>query len=146
MMQFHSNRMWGLAFEYHGMAIPEAAGLRLVYRQADKPVDILAEDCQVCVVPWQQIRSARLDRGMFGGTIVITVGHASLGPDLPFYRGEALLLEVHKSNLAEVEPFLQRMDKLRQGGRGEDGDVDQVIDDVRNFLEGFHGDILGDQE
>jgi hypothetical protein len=145
MLQFHSNRLFGLAFDYHGIAIPDKVGLKLVFRKADAPVDILAEDCLSVVVAWSNIASIKIQKGLFGGGDVVVAVRNGVGLEqVPFFDKDLLTLAVYQSNVDEIGPFEQEVNRLRRGAH--DDDVDQVIDEVRDLLEKDWGEFKRQDE
>lgn len=144
MLQFHSNRMLGMAFAYHGMAIPHSQGLKLVFREADASPETATEECEKFELNWNQVKSIGIERGLWGGRVILNIVEGEALSTLPFYRDNKVILEVYSKHIDQLEPFQERAERFRQGNIQDD--VDDVIDDVRSFLDGMHREIFGKDE
>lgn len=134
MLQFHVTRLFGIKFKTHGVAIPKPDGLQLVFREDDaEPPKLLDNAIKSVLIQWDNIRNIEVNRGWLGTTVDVSIVSVERIPELPGLDDTQLELKIHRSNLHEVEPFQREFQAYRSGKVDED--VDEFIDDVRDFLD-----------
>ena len=134
MLQFHVTRLFGTKFKTHGVAIPKQEGLQLVFRD-DVPSarELLDDKTKSVLIRWDDIRNIEVKRGWLGTTVEVSIVSVERMPELPGLDKTQLELKIHRSNLDEIEPFEREVRAQRSGKVDED--VDEFIDDVRDFLD-----------
>jgi hypothetical protein len=134
MLQFHVTRLFGIKFKTHGVAIPKQGGLQLVFRDdATEPQKLLDNEIKSVLIQWDNISNIEVKHGWFGTTVEVSIVSVDRIPELPGLEDTQLELKIHRSNLHEIEPFEREVQAHRSGKVDED--VDEFIDDVRDFLD-----------
>ncbi len=139
MLQFHASRLLGADFAFHGMAIPMEVGLKLLYRDARTPAEFLEDDATAVLIPWKNVAGLEEQKGWMGTKVVISVHDVRGLEPVPMLHDRHITLEIHRSNRDTLKPFLNRVANLRAGIMASD--PEQVIDDVRDMLDGLHGEM-----
>ena len=134
MLQFHLTKFFGTKFKTHGVAIPKEEGLQLVFHEGDEPARIFEKEIQSLLIPWSNFSGLEFKKGFFGSTVEVSVKSAAELGDFPGLEEDSISLKVHRSNAADIEPFQQSVERYRSGKI--DDDVDDFVDDVRDFLHG----------
>jgi hypothetical protein len=139
MLQFHVSNRLGTTFTWHGLALAESTGLKLVYREADGPTESLEGDSQKLIIPWDAIDRIERQAGWFGVQVRIVLKPQHALPTGPLMHNSELILEIHRSRTEQIEPFLQRAEHFRVGGRALDADT--VIDEAWKMLDEYRGPL-----
>ncbi len=135
MLQFHITRLFGLKFATHGVALPSAEGLKLVFRDSAAAADFFSEQTKTILIPWDNFESLSVVRGFLSTKVVISVHAPARLQGAPGLEESRVELKVHRSNLDQLEPFERAVQEYRSGR--VDVDVDEFVDDVRDFLRDF---------
>ena len=94
---------------------------------------MLDDQIESVVIPWDNVDDIEVKRGWIGTTVEVSVVSVERIPEIPGLSDLQLELKVHRSNLHEIEPFERAVQAYRSGKLDED--VDEFIDDVRDFLD-----------
>lgn len=134
MLQFHLTNFFGTKFKTHGIAIPKEEGLQLVFRDGQAPAKLFDEDIQSILIDWKNFQGMQIKKGLFGTVVNVTVISANALGDFPAIEQDTITLKIHRSNVQDFEPFERAVNEYRTGRIDED--VDDFVDDVRDFLHG----------
>ena len=132
MLPFQITRMFGLKSKTHGFALVSEAGIQLVFRDAADIKQQPDEEADCLVIQWDNLARIEAKRGLLSDELVIEV-HVMVGQD-PDGRGDKIIhLEVQKRDREKLDRFEKNVKDYQTGQRQDD--VDEVLDDVRDFLD-----------
>jgi hypothetical protein len=134
MLPFHISRMLGLKSKTYGFALVSEAGIRLVFRDAAEIKKTPDEDADSLMIEWDNVASWEAKRGILSDEFNITV-HEMVGDDPDGQPDNVIQLELQKRHREKLDRF-EKLVKEYQSGQRKD-DVDDVLDDVRDLLEGM---------
>ena len=134
MLQFHVTRLFGLKFKTHGVAIPQQDGIRLVFREGEaKGPRLFDKEIQSILIQWDNLTDVSVERGFFGTRLKLSIKAPDKITELPGWDDSHVELRIHRSHVDDIEPFERSVAAYRSGRVDED--VDEFIDDVRDFLD-----------
>lgn len=134
MLQFHLNNFFGTKFKTHGVAIPKEEGIQLVFHEGDEPTRIFEKEIHSILIEWGNFAGITTKKGMFSSSVILSVvSPAALG-DFAGLKESDVKLKVHRSNVEDIPSFMRAVEQYRSGKNDED--VDDFVDDVRDFLHG----------
>ena len=137
MLQFHLTRLFGTQFKTHGVAIPKPAGLQLVFREGEaEGPKIMDQEIKSVLIEWDNLASLEFKKGFFGTQLLVAIRSVSRVTDLPGLEDSQLELKIHRSNIDDIKPFERLVATYRSGNVDEN--VDEFIDDMRDFLDASH--------
>ena len=133
MLQFHVNRLFGLKFKTHGVAVPQPEGLQLVFREgvAERP-KIMDQEIKSVMLRWGNIAELKVAKGFLSTELHVRLVDPSRVEELPGLEDATMELQIHRSNLDQIEPFERKVQQMRAGAA--DADVDAFVDEMRDFL------------
>ncbi len=134
MLQFHLNNFFGTKFKTHGVAIPKEEGIQLVFHEGDEPTRIFEKEMSSILIEWKNFVGVVSKKGMFSTTVTLTVVSAAALGDFAGLEDNSVVLKIHRSNVEDIPSFERAVETYRAGKVDED--VDDFVDDVRDFLHG----------
>ena len=133
MLPFYISKLFGTQFKTHGFAIAGEEGIRLVFRDEDDDTDESGDESRSVLVTWENFHGLEARKGFIKDSATIHVASTEGLHDLPGLSERQVALEVQKRDRQQLETFQREVEDFRTGCRSND--VDEVLDDVRDFLD-----------
>lgn len=134
MLQFQISDLFGVLVKLHGMAIPEEQGIRLAFHDADQLGKRLDARVESVLLTYDNLVGLTVDTGLLGDQLLITVHSTKPLEHFPNVEKQTLKLETRKQDRDVVKAFVAEVDRFRQGHHEQN--VDEMLDDIRDFLHG----------
>jgi hypothetical protein len=131
MLPFHVDKFFRNDIE--GTALPQTAGLKLVFHAPKEGVNFLEAEIQEVLVPWKAMAGLDIKRGMFSSKVVLTMSSDTAFPKQLKPKDGVLELTIRKRDKLQLDQFEQDLAGLRSGE--VDHDTEDFIDDMRDFLD-----------
>ena len=131
MLPFYVSKLFRSTIE--GTALPQAAGLKLVFHTPEEGQHIFDAEVQEVVVPWAVVPQINVDRGLISTTVELTLVSSELFPRPLQPADNKLVLEIRRRDHDELERFERAVAKFRAGAPQDD--TEEFIDDMRDFLD-----------
>ena len=95
---------------------------------------LIPEEADFMIIKWDNLAQLKAKRGLLSDELTIEV-HVMVGDD-PDGSGDKLIqLELQKRDRDKLDQFEKHVKEYQSGQRKDD--VDDVLDDVRDFLDGI---------
>jgi hypothetical protein len=134
MVQFRISDLFGLRVDADGMLIPGERGLQLVFHHPVGHQSLLDAKVQLIEIPWGDVEAWKVDYGLLGDRVALTVRSAECLRTLPGSKNRSVELIVRKQERDSLKEFEQRAKDYQAGQRADK--VDEMIDEIRDFLQG----------
>lgn len=130
MLPFHVTSFFGNEVQLTGVAIPKQDGLHVCIHEGDVPTSLFDARTKSIVIEWSNLKEITVKESMFGDSLSIRVHSKIKG--LPGAKNDVAKLDLHKRDRKRYGNFRQEVEDCRSGKPEED--VDEMIDDIRDFL------------
>ena len=134
-IQFYIGKWMGAKTSLNGYVIAGNEGLGFVLHEGEVERSVLEEETRNLSLPWRDVAELSVDHGLLDSVLVIGLVTPPLGGEWPGLKGRKMSLRVQRKDREALDDFLGRAQALQRGE--QDPDVDDVLDDVRDFLEGI---------
>jgi hypothetical protein len=134
MLPFHIQTLFGKRIIATGYAIPKDDGIHLVVHEGETPEHVLDAKTISFHVPWQNLETIEARQGILGDTLILGLTSAGLLPDFPAADDKQIELSLLKKDRDQLERFTKETEAFRSG-RKRTGEVEEMLDDIRDFLE-----------
>ncbi|MCA9166668.1 MAG: hypothetical protein KDB23_03330 [Planctomycetales bacterium] len=134
MVPFRISRLFGLRVTVDGMLLVNAQGLKLVFKEPKRDDTLRDQQIEQVELTWADLKQVVCDFGMLNDEVVLEVNPTANVVRLPGVSENRVSLSVRKQHREELKELEKRIDEYRRGTRRDD--VDDLLDDVRDFLHG----------
>ena len=134
MVPFRISRLFGLRVTVDGMLLVNAQGLKLVFKEPKRDDTLRDQQIEQVELTWADLKQVVCDFGMLNDEVVLEVNPTANVVRLPGVSEDRVSLSVRKQHREELKELEKRIDEYRRGTRRDD--VDDLLDDVRDFLHG----------
>lgn len=134
MVPFRISRLFGLRVTVDGMLLVNAQGLKLVFKEPKRDDTLREQQIEQVELTWADLKQVVCDFGMLNDEVVLEVNPSANVVRLPGVSEDRVSLSVRKQHREELKELEKRIDEYRRGTRRDD--VDDLLDDVRDFLHG----------
>ena len=134
MLPFHISKTLGLRSKTHGFALVNEQGIRLVFRDAEDIAKSPEDDPDTIMITWDNVARWESQRGLLSDQFIIEV-HTMVGDEPDGKNDNVIELELQKRDRDRLDRFEKHVKEYQSGQRKDD--VDDVLDDVRDMLEGM---------
>jgi hypothetical protein len=134
MVPFHTTRLFGWSVTADGIAMVNGQGVQLAFQRPDENQELRDANIRTLEIPWESLQSLECDYGVLSDSIRLSVRSSSALQGLPGADEQHVELTVHKQHRDQLKDFERRLREYQSGNRRDD--TDELLDDVRDFLEG----------
>lgn len=134
MIPFHVSYVFGVVFKRAGVVLANDDGIQLVFNEGATSDEPLEDNTKSVVISWENLAAVTPKQSMFGDSLTIQVRNAGTIKAFPGAKQDSVTLSIDKSLRNDVDQFVQKVQAYQNGSHQ---DVDDMIDDIRDFLTGL---------